>query len=213
MKLSLPYQAWRNLRAKPLQTALSLALLGFGVGMVSLMLLTEKQVNDAFERNIKDIDLVLGAKEVPFSSFWPTSTTSMRPRATSTSARREGPQAPYIDSGIPLAYGDNHEGYRIVGTEHSYVEHYSATLAEGQLWEAPYEVTAGARVAENLGLKIGDTFFSAHGLKDQTDIHTNKTFTVVGILEPSGSVVDQLFAHAHGEHLVRPHGRRGSPGP
>ena len=80
-----------------------------------------------------------------------------------------------------------------MGTEHSYVAHYGATLAEGQLWAAPYEVTAGARVAENLGLHVGDTFFSAHGLKDQTDIHTNKTFTVVGILEPSGSVVDQLL--------------------
>ena len=194
MKLSLPYQAWRNLRAKPLQTALSLALLGFGVGMVSLMLLTEKQVNDAFERNIKDIDLVLGAKGSPLQLILanvyhidaPTGNINQR-------AAEKVLKHPYIDSGIPLAYGDNHEGYRIVGTEHSYVEHYDATLAEGQLWDAPYEVTAGARVAENLGLKIGDTFFSAHGLKDQTDIHTNKTFTVVGILEPSGSVVDQLL--------------------
>ena len=46
-------------------------------------------------------------------------------------------------------------------------------------------------------LKIWDsrwaTRFSLTGLKDQTDIHTNKTFTVVGILEPSGSVVDQLL--------------------
>ncbi|MGB1364292.1 MAG: permease, partial [Flavobacteriales bacterium] len=65
MKLGVTTQAWRNLQAKPLQTALSLALLAFGVGMVSLMLLTEKQVNDAFERNIKDIDLVLGAKGSP----------------------------------------------------------------------------------------------------------------------------------------------------
>ena len=194
MKLSLPYQALRNLRAKPLQTALSLALLGFGVGMVSLMLLTEKQVNDAFERNIKDIDLVLGAKGSPLQLILanvyhidaPTGNINQR-------AAERVLKHPYIDSGIPLAYGDNHEGYRIVGTEHSYVEHYGATLAEGQLWEVPYEVTAGARVAENLGLKIGDTFFSAHGLKDQTDIHTNKTFTVVGILEPSGSVVDQLL--------------------
>ncbi|HAT48321.1 MAG TPA: hypothetical protein DCS71_05260, partial [Flavobacteriales bacterium] len=99
----------------------------------------------------------------------------------------------YIESGIPLAYGDNHEGYRIVGTEHSYVEHYGATLAKGKLWKSPFEVTAGASVAENLGLRIGDTFFSAHGLKDQTDIHTNKTFTVVGILNSNGSVVDQLL--------------------
>ena len=194
MKLSLHYQAWQNLRAKPLQTALSLALLGFGVGMVSLMLLTEKQVNEAFERNIKDIDLVLGAKGSPLQLILanvyhidaPTGNINQR-------AAEKVLKHPYIDSGIPLAYGDNHEGYRIVGTEHSYVAHYGATLAEGQLWAAPYEVTAGARVAENLGLHVGDTFFSAHGLKDQTDIHTNKTFTVVGILEPSGSVVDQLL--------------------
>ena len=100
---------------------------------------------------------------------------------------------PSIESGIPLAYGDNHEGYRIVGTEHSYVEHYGGTLADGALWQDPFEVTAGARVAEDLDLHIGDTFYSAHGLKDQTDIHTNKTFTIVGILEPSGSVLDQLL--------------------
>ena len=194
MKLGLLYQAWRNLQAKPLQTALSLALLAFGVGMVSLMLLTERQVNEAFERNIKDIDLVLGAKGSPLQLILANVYHIDAP--TGNINQREAQKVlkhPYIASGIPLAYGDNHEGYRIVGTEHSYVEHYGATLETGHLWEAPYEVTAGARVAQNLGLKVGDTFFSAHGLKDQTDIHTNKTFTVVGILEPSGSVVDQLL--------------------
>ena len=118
----------------------------------------------------------------------------MRPRATSTNAlRRRCSSTPTSTQASRWHTGTTTKGYRIVGTEHSYVAHYGATLAEGQLWAAPYEVTAGARVAENLGLHIGDTFFSAHGLKDQTDIHTNKTFTVVGILEPSGSVVDQLL--------------------
>ena len=194
MKLGLLYQAWRNLQAKPLQTALSLALLAFGVGMVSLMLLTERQVDEAFERNIKDIDLVLGAKGSPLQLILANVYHIDAP--TGNINQREAEKIlkhPYIASGIPLAYGDNHEGYRIVGTEHSYVEHYGATLKTGNLWEAPFEVTAGARVAQNLGLHVGDTFFSAHGLKDQTDIHTNKTFTVVGILEPSGSVVDQLL--------------------
>ena len=194
MKLGLFYQAWQNLKAKPLQTSLSLALLAFGVGMVSLMLLTEKQVNDAFERNIKDIDLVLGAKGSPLQLILANVYHIDAP--TGNILQREAEKVlkhPYIASGIPLAYGDNHEGYRIVGTEHSYVEHYGASLTEGALWNAPYEVTAGSRVAQNLGLQIGDTFYSAHGLKDQTDIHTNKTFTVVGIFEPSGSVIDQLL--------------------
>ena len=194
MKLGSTYQAWRNLRAKPLQTALSLALLAFGVGMVSLMLLTEKQVNDAFERNIKDIDLVLGAKGSPLQLILANVYHIDAPTGNILlSEAQKVVRHPYIESGIPLAYGDNHEGYRIVGTEHSYAEHYGVEVAHGKLWEAPFEATVGSKVAQALELTLGDTFYSAHGLTDQTDIHKDKVFTVVGILEPSQSVVDQLI--------------------
>lgn len=194
MKLGSTYQAWRNLRAKPLQTALSLALLAFGVGMVSLMLLTEKQVNDAFERNIKDIDLVLGAKGSPLQLILANVYHIDAPTGNILlSEAQKVVRHPYIESGIPLAYGDNHEGYRIVGTEHSYAEHYGVEVAQGKLWEAPFEVTVGSKVAQALELTLGDTFYSAHGLTDQTDIHKDKVFTVVGILEPTQSVVDQLI--------------------
>jgi len=214
MKLGLFYQAARNVRSKPLQTALSLALLAFGVGMVSLMLLTEKQVNDAFERNIKDIDLVLGAKGSPLQLILANVYHIDAPTGNILQAEAEKVlKHPYIASGIPLAYGDNHEGYRIVGTEPAYVAHYDGSLAEGRLWDAPFEVTLGARVANNLGMGLGDTFYSAHGLTDQTDVHTDKTFTVVGILEPSGSVMDQLIltpmesiwnVHAHEGEVIDP---------
>jgi len=214
MKLGLFFQAARNVRSKPLQTALSLALLAFGVGMVSLMLLTEKQVNDAFERNIKDIDLVLGAKGSPLQLILANVYHIDAPTGNILQAEAEKVlKHPYIASGIPLAYGDNHEGYRIVGTEPAYVAHYDGSLAEGRLWDAPFEVTLGARVADNLGMGLGDTFYSAHGLTDQTDVHTDKTFTVVGILEPSGSVMDQLIltpmesiwnVHAHEGEVIDP---------
>ena len=194
MKLGSTYQAWRNLRAKPLQTALSLALLAFGVGMVSLMLLTEKQVNDAFERNIKDIDLVLGAKGSPLQLILANVYHIDAPTGNILlSEAQKVVRHPYIESGIPLAYGDNHEGYRIVGTEHSYAAHYGVEVAQGKLWEAPFEATLGSKVAQALELTLGDTFYSAHGLTDQTDIHKDKVFTIVGILEPSQSVVDQLI--------------------
>ena len=54
--MRLSYIAKRNLVSKPLQTALSAILLAFGVGMVSLMMLAERQMTEQFERNIKDID-------------------------------------------------------------------------------------------------------------------------------------------------------------
>ena len=122
--------------------------------MVSLMLLTERQVNEAFERNIKDIDLVLGAKGSPLQLILANVYHIDAP--TGNINQREAEKVlkhPYIASGIPLAYGDNHEGYRIVGTEHSYVEHYGATLGTGNLWEAPFEVTAGARVLCGQGVR------------------------------------------------------------
>ena len=37
------------------------------------------------------------------------------------------------------------------------------------------------------------TFFSAHGLKDGTDVHRDKVYTVVGVFGATGSVIDQLL--------------------
>ena len=214
MRLGLLYQAWQNLKAKPLQTALSLALLGFGVGMVSLMLLTEKQVNDAFERNIKDIDLVLGAKGSPLQLILANVYHIDAP--TGNILQREAEKVlkhPYIASGIPLAYGDNHEGYRIVW-HRALVRRplrrrggRGATLG-GAVRGDPW----GARRGQ-LGHDVGRHVLQRPRPEDQTDIHTDKTFTVVGILEPSGSVVDQLLltpmasiwnVHAHEGEVVDP---------
>ncbi len=60
------------------------------------------------------------------------------------------------------------------------------------------EVTLGANTAAELGLKIGDSFQSAHGLvNDETLEHSDADgFEVVGILAPAGSVIDQLILTA-----------------
>jgi putative ABC transport system permease protein len=171
-----------------------MALLAFGVGMVSLMMLAEHQLRDAFDRNIKDIDMVLGAKGSPLQLILANVYHVDAPTGNIRLADAEKVMRhPYVAEAIPLAYGDNFQRYRIVGTEPSYVEHYGAELAEGRLWETPFEVVVGARVAREAGLKLGDTFYSSHGLLDETDVHTDKTFTVVGVLEESRSVLDQLL--------------------
>ncbi len=192
--MRLGYIAWKNLMSKPLQTALSTVLLGFGVGMVSLMMLSEKQIKDQFERNIKDIDIVLGAKGSALQSILANVYHIDAPTGNiSLEAAEEIIQHPYIESGIKLAYGDNYMGYRIVGTEHSYPDHYGAEIAEGKMWENTFEVTVGAVAAEKLNLSIGDEFFSAHGLTDGTDVHNNVAFKIVGILKNTSSVIDQLL--------------------
>jgi putative ABC transport system permease protein len=186
----------KNLFSKPLNTALSLILLAFGVGIISFMLLLNKQLTDQFNRNIQKIDFVLGAKGSPLQLILSSVYQVDAPTGNinySEAKELLKKQKVLIEYGVPLAFGDNYAGFRIVGTDHSYINHYGLEIAEGNKWENTLEVTIGFRVADKLGLKIGDTFFSSHGLAESDDVHENATFTVAGVFKPSGTVADQLI--------------------
>ena len=190
--------SWKNLTNKPLSMALSLVLFALGVGLISLLFLLNQQLQDKFDKNLAGIDLVIGAKGSPLqlilSSMYhidaPTGNISIR---EATPFLREG--HPLIATAIPLSLGDSHKGYRVVGTVPEILGLYNAEVGEGQLWEATMETTVGAGVAEDLGLQIGDTFHSSHGfIQDDNLIHDDAgAFKVVGILKPTGSVLDQLI--------------------
>jgi len=99
----------------------------------------------------------------------------------------------FVKKAIPLALGDNYKGFRVVGTQHDYVEHYGARLAQGRLWQAPLEVVLGAEVAAATGLGVGAHFAGAHGMggSERETVHEKHDYTVVGVLAPSGAVVDR----------------------
>lgn len=186
--------SWANLRAKPLSTFLSLLLLTMGVGIISLLLLLNKQVDEQFKKNIKGIDMVVGAKGSPLQLILSAVYHIDNPTGNISKAEADRlAKHPLIKKTIPMAYGDNLKGYRILGTDTAYVSHYKGEIASGRLWEKTMESTVGAIAAERLGLKVGDTFYGAHGLDAESeDIHKNREYEVVGILKRSGTVLDQL---------------------
>ena len=54
------------------------------------------------------------------------------------------------------------------------------------------DVVLGFDVATKLGYKLGDKIVVAHGVsKTSFSLHDDRPFTVVGILEPTGTPVDQ----------------------
>lgn len=185
----------KNLVAKPLNTSLSLILLSFGVGIISFMLILNKQLEDQFSKNIKGIEFVVGAKGSPLQLILGAVYQVDDPIGNINYLRAKqfvDTNKILIDYGIPLAFGDNVQGYRIVGTDHKYVDHYELEIAEGGIWNSSMEVTLGSKLATDLNLKIGDTFYSSHGLIDSKNVHDNKSFIVKGIFKPSGTVADQL---------------------
>ncbi len=188
--------AWKNIIHNPLNLLLNLVLLTLGVGLINFILLFNHQLKDKFDKNLAGIDLVIGAKGSPLQLILcsmyhidaPTGNISIK---EAKPFLRIG--HPLIKASVPLSVGDNYKGYRIVGTDHSILTMYDAQVAVGKKWSGLYEATAGAEVAAVLGLEIGSEFKSSHGFSDDQDLEHDGVFRIVGILESTGSVVDQLL--------------------
>ena len=184
----------QNIRHKPLSSFLSILLLAFGTGIIVLLLSASEQIEKQFTRNIKGIDLVVGAKGSPLQLILSGVYHIDAPTGNIPLEEFEKlAKNPMVEKAIPLAYGDNYEGYRIVGTEKSYPEHYDARMAEGNWWQSEGEVVLGASVARLKQVSIGDKFYSSHGLGEAIEEHENFEYTVTGILEPTGTVIDKLI--------------------
>ncbi|HMQ49999.1 MAG TPA: ABC transporter permease [Saprospiraceae bacterium] len=190
--------SWKNLISKPLDMSLSILLFSLGIGLISLLFLLQKQLQDNFEKNLAGVDLVIGAKGSPLQLILcsmyhidsPTGNISLKEARPFLN-----PNHPLIEKAVPLSMGDSYKGYRIVGTEPGFLELYQASIGQGRVWSQNFEVTIGAGIAEALNLKIGDHFKSSHGLMDDEELSQDHDheFEVVGILAPSGTVVDQLI--------------------
>jgi putative ABC transport system permease protein len=182
------------LRARPLNTLLNIFLLALGVAMIVVLMLFTRQMEERLQRDLKGIDLVVGAKGSPMqlilSSVYHLDIPTGNILLKDAEELRKHPQ---IKAAIPLALGDSYRGFRIVGTEHAYPNFYGAKLASGALWTKPLEATLGAEVAQTAQLKVGDRFTGAHGLGEGGGEHEEAPYTVVGVLAPTGTVVDRLL--------------------
>ncbi|MGF7217046.1 putative ABC transport system permease protein [Spirosoma lacussanchae] len=186
--------SWSNLTDKPLSSFLSGLLMTFGITIISLLLLLNKQLDDQFRRNIRGIDMVIGAKGSPLQLILSSIYQVDAPVGNIPLAEAERlTRNPMIKTAIPLAMGDNYRSFRIVGTNKKYLDHFGATVAQGQLFKQDLEVVIGPRVAEVAGLKLGDTFASSHGLDDEGEEHADSKYKVVGILNGTNTVTDQLI--------------------
>ena len=185
--------SWRYLWSRPLAAALNLLLLSLGLASITFLLLVSHQVNSAFERDLAGIDVVVGAKGSPMQLILSGVFQLDVPTGNIPLAAVKTLQAhPQVAKVIPISMGDSFRGFRIVGTTPDYVSHYEAKLAQGVMWKSSMQAVLGARVAQQSGLKVGDTFTGTHGLAPGGHAHGQSPYTVTGILAPSGSVLDRL---------------------
>lgn len=201
--------SFKNLVSKPLNMLLSLLLLVLSIALVTLVLQLSTQVQGNLDKNIKPVDMVVGAKGSPLQLVLSSVLHIDNPTGNiSLAEANKLAKSRLIKAAIPVSYGDNYKNYRILGADTTYLGLYKTKLSKGRLFDKSYEVVLGSTVANKLQLSLGDSFKSSHGLADKSLNAHEHPFTVVGILEDSGTVVDNLIVcnlesiwevHEHGE--------------
>jgi putative ABC transport system permease protein len=185
--------AWSYLRARPLGTLLNVLLLALGVGTIGFVRIVDDQVGDSLTRDARGIDLVVGAKGSPIQLILagvyhldvPTGNIPLK-------SVRELAKNPLIRQVIPISLGDSFRGYRIVGTTPDYITLYAGSFQAGRVWNDRMQAVLGATVAARTGLGIDVRFVGSHGLSEGGPVHGDSVYTVVGVLKPTGTVLDRL---------------------
>ena len=186
--------SWKHLTFRPLSTGLNVFLLALGLAIITVLLLIQDQFEKKMNQDSAGIDLVVGAKGSPLQLIlagvyhidFPTGNIPMD-EAQKLSRNR------LVKNIIPMALGDNYQGFRIVGTNHDYVSLYDASLESGELWQKPFEVVLGAEVAAKSAYNVGDEFLGSHGISIGSHEHDANRFKVVGVLNSKGNVLDRLI--------------------
>lgn len=184
---------WASIRRKPLGWAFHVLSLALGVAVVVALLAIDRGLSDRFDRDLGGVDLVVSGKGSPLqiilsSVFQIDQPTGNIPIATLARLKRNM----LVKDAVPVSLGDNVGGYRIVGTSVDYGRLYGATLARGNWWTKPLQAVLGSEVAAAEHLTVGDGFVGEHGLAGGGERHVDNPYRVVGVLRPTGAVIDRL---------------------
>ena len=192
--------AWSELRHRPWQTLLLTLLIALAIASSVFIAALSFGMHYGLTKATEPFPQLVGAKGSANQLVLNTVYLKDRPIGNiSGDLYQDIKNNPLVKQAIPLAFGDNWRGFRIVGTENTIFDYRVKPqsepwlkVAEGRRFNAPFEAVIGAGAAKLLGAKIGDTFQSIHGATAHGHVHKDQTYTIVGILAP----VEGPYDHA-----------------
>ncbi|MGR5277770.1 ABC transporter permease [Vibrio rotiferianus] len=191
--------AWKSLMNRKATAILTIMTVAISVVLLLGVERIRTQAKDSFANTISGTDLIVGGRSgqvnlLLYSVFRIGNATNN----IDWKSYQEFANHRAVDWAIPISLGDSHKGFRVMGTNHSYFEHYKygskqpLTFSEGKEFNGLFETVLGSDVAKQLGYNIGSEIIIAHGISDVGfSRHDNLPFKVVGILEPTGTPVDK----------------------
>ena len=191
--------AWKSLWNRRATALLTLSAIAVSVALLLGVQKLRTAARESFANTVSGVDLIVGARSGPlnlllYSIFRIGDATAN----VSWKTYQKIATHPDVAWTIPISLGDSHRGFRVMGTDHSYFEHYrfggghELRFASGGPFHDVYDTVLGSDVARTLGYKLGDSIIVAHGVGNVSFAeHKDKPFRVIGVLTPTGTPVDR----------------------
>ena len=154
---------------------------------------------EGFTGTISGVDLIVGAKGSPLQLLlYSVFNLGSAVNNITYDSYQKIAQSPAVAWTIPISLGDAYHGFRVVGTDENFFEHWrfrgeeKPELISGHAFEGVFDVVLGSSVATKFNHKVGDAIVLSHGTGSVSAYkHDQTPFKVVGILAPTGTPIDR----------------------
>ena len=158
-----------------LNRKVSVGLLIFSIALSTMMLLGVQHINHAaknsFANSVSQTDLIVGPKTGNIQLLLHSIFHIGQPLTTlSGHTYREIEAHHNVSWAVPIALGDSHRGYPVVGTTESFFKHYQygnkqvLRFSDGSTFNNNNAVVLGADVADEFEYVIRDRIYLSHGM-------------------------------------------------
>lgn len=210
----------RSLRARLFSTVTTVAVVGLGVALMLVLLGMRDAGEKAFSRGKGNMHvLISGAQQDPMVTVLNSVFYSGAPRNYLFITRRDELLANNpLDWAIPTQLGDSYRGLPVMATTEEFFTKFEPAdglpwaFAQGEAFDAPFEIVVGADAARITGLVLGDRVSLTHGTPrrdEDAHVHDEFVYEVVGVLEPTATLHDRaIFSDLISSWILHAHDRR-----
>ena len=210
----------RSLRARLFSTVTTTAIVALGVALMLVLLAMRDAGEKVFSRGRGNMHMLIsGPQQDPMVTVLNSVFYTGTPRNYLRWDQFEQLREVYpFEWAIPTQLGDSYRGLPVLATTEEFFSLFRPaddttwSLAEGRVFDKPFEIVLGADAAKKSGLAVGDHIFLTHGTPRQGaqgHMHDEFSYTVVGILAPTATLHDRaVFTDLTSAWILHAHERR-----
>ncbi|WP_413558049.1 ABC transporter permease [Bdellovibrio sp. HCB209] len=192
--------AIKSLKNRSFATMLTVVSVALSVALLLSVERAQRAAQEGFTQTISKTDLIVGARSGPLQLvLYTVFNLGNATHNVSFETYQDVKKNPAIEWTIPYSLGDSHRGYRVVGTNDDFFNHYhyrgdkKVELKSGKVLQGLWDVVIGSEVADKLNYELGHSVVIAHGVTKGEGVlhHETRPFKVVGIMKPTGTPLDR----------------------